>query len=284
MTYHDEYEEDEWEEEEDSPASDESPRSRRRHLTGASLGFLAMVPLFAIYEAGVQAAGGLRRNSSELLIFRIFEPLGNAADWARWTALCVLGVGAVWVCHKRKVALIPGAGRICLEGALGALFIGPLIVWSLGLFGEGISSLELHARMQAPTPGSAPGLAQAALVFGGAAYEELLFRVLLFSSCFFLARRVAEFFGAPRKVGRVFSEVLAALVSSLVFASFHLAAFLPAAWGGGEEYDAGVFAWRVLAGLFLCVLFRLRGPGVAAWTHGLFNLALLVGAGPEVLL
>lgn len=274
---------DEWDDEE-SASSETSPRAKHRHLTGLCLGFLSMLPLLVAYEMGVAAADGSLRNSSELLIFRLFSPLGAAADWARLISLGALAVAAVWVCHKRKVAPIPGAARIAMEGALGALFIGPLIVWSLGLFGDGISSLELHARMQAPMPGSSPGLAQAALVFGGAAYEEVLFRVLLFSLCFLLARQVAEFFGASAKVGRMSSEVIAALFSSLLFAAFHLAAFVPSVWGGGEEFEAGVFTWRVLAGLFLCVLFRVRGPGVAAWTHGLFNLALLVGAGPEVLL
>ena len=36
--------------------------------------------------------------------------------------------------------------------------------------------------------------------------------------------------------------------------------------------------------LLLALLFLWRGPGVAAWTHGLFNFALILGAGPEVLL
>lgn len=275
---------DEWGEDEDADPALGSPREKRRHLTGLCLGFLSMLPLFAVYEVGVSAGHGATRNASELLVFSLFRLLGGGADWARLGTLAVLAACAVWVCHKRKVALIPGTARIGLEGALGALFIGPLIVWSLGLFGDGISSFELHARMQAPSPGSAPDLAQAALVFGGAAYEEVLFRVFLFSLIFLMTNRVAEFFGATAKVGRVTSEVVAALCSSLFFAAFHLSAFVPAIWGGGEDFEAGVFAWRALAGLFLCVLFRVRGPGVAAWTHGLFNLALLVGAGPEVLL
>ena len=37
-----------------------------------------------------------------------------------------------------------------------------------------------------------------------------------------------------------------------------------------------------LAGILLGLLFRWRGPGVAAWSHGLFNLALLLGIDPDV--
>lgn len=285
MSDEDEWEDEDWEEEEelkDDSSHPTSPRQRRRHLTGVCLGFLSMAPLFLVYELGVRANGGALRNSSELTLFRALEPLGEYADVTRWIALVVLAVAALVVCFRRGVVLLPEAGRIALEGAVGALALGPLVLICVRLFGDGISAFEVHAASQTPSPGTSPALSDAALVVGGAAYEELLFRVLGFSLVFLLSRRVAQFFGASEKLGRVASEGFAALMSSLLFAAFHLAAFLPSGWGGGEEFDSGVFAWRVLAGLFLCVLFRWRGPGVAAWTHGLFNLALLVGAGPEV--
>ena len=40
--------------------------------------------------------------------------------------------------------------------------------------------------------------------------------------------------------------------------------------------------WRLLAGILLAGLFRWRGLGVCAWAHGLFNLGLVLGAGPGV--
>jgi membrane protease YdiL (CAAX protease family) len=80
------------------------------------------------------------------------------------------------------------------------------------------------------------------------------------------------------------SEILAVLLSALVFAAVHLALFTQVLGPGGEPYHPGIFLWRVLAGVLLAALFRWRGPGVAAWTHALFNLALAIGAGPAVLL
>ena len=74
------------------------------------------------------------------------------------------------------------------------------------------------------------------------------------------------------------------LGSATLFAAAHLAAYTAWLGPGGEPYDASVFTWRLLAGILLGLVFRWRGPGVAAWTHGLFNLALLLGAGPDVFL
>ena len=275
-------EEEEWEEDESGEEGSKSPRERRRHLTGVCLGFLSMLPLFLAYELAVRSSGGALRNSSELTLFRWTQPLGEYADPVRWAVLATLAIAAMVICFRRGVTLVPEAARLAFEGALGALLIGPAILACLRFFGESFGDLEVHAASHTPTPGTSPGLADAALVFGGAAYEELLFRVLGFSLLFLLARRVAQFFGATKRIARISSEGIAAVLSSLVFACFHLAAFLPAGWGGGEEFDLGVFAFRVVAGLFLCLLFRWRGPGVAAWSHGLFNLALLVGVSPEV--
>jgi hypothetical protein len=38
-----------------------------------------------------------------------------------------------------------------------------------------------------------------------------------------------------------------------------------------------------LGGLALGLIFRWRGPGVAAWAHALFNVALWIGIDPDVI-
>ena len=53
---------------------------------------------------------------------------------------------------------------------------------------------------------------------------------------------------------------------------------------GGAPFEPGHFTWLCLAGMLLGLVFRLRGPGVAAWCHGLFNLGLYLGVDPDVLL
>ena len=70
--------------------------------------------------------------------------------------------------------------------------------------------------------------------------------------------------------------------SSLEFAAAHLDGSLSWRGFGGEPWDAALFTWRALAGGVLLVLLKVRGLGVAVWTHALFNAAMLLGGGPAV--
>ena len=78
-------------------------------------------------------------------------------------------------------------------------------------------------------------------------------------------------------------EALGLALSSVAFAALHFRAYTGWLWDGGLDFDPASFTWLFLAGILLGVLFRWRGPGVAAWSHGLFNIALLLGIDPDVL-
>jgi membrane protease YdiL (CAAX protease family) len=120
---------------------------------------------------------------------------------------------------------------------------------------------------------------------GGAAFEEIVFRLGCLSLAYLLLRRGLLALGSPERTADRAAELLALALSALVFALSHLACVIrPLAGHGGEPFEAAVFTWRLLAGILLGILFRWRGMGVAAWAHALFNLALYLGAGPEVLL
>lgn len=260
-----------------APAAHIDPVRAAPRRGGLSLGFLALLPMLGIYEIGLAHSHAGLRNTSELVLFQVFAPLADFADRARWASLLAGSITALVICFKRRVPLLPGLMRIVFEGFIGALLIGPVLVGIFRLMGSTPPPSGLE------DPGG-PELSSAALYFGGGAYEELLFRVLLYGLVFLLARRVAFFFGASAFGARWGAELAGLCGSSLAFASFHLG-FLTSWMGrGGESFDAGIFAWRLSAGVLLGLLFRWRGPGVAAWTHGLFNLALFLGAGPDVLL
>ncbi len=287
-----EYEYEEVELEDEEPA----PRARRgafrafgkwsparlsgeAHQRSLALGLLAMVPMFLAYELALTQDPSLLRSHSELALFRAIEPLGDAVSAVRQGVLVVLLPLAAVLCYRRRIALGPSLLRIFLEGLLGAMLLGPALAFSVRFFGgipEGIAGAAGRA--------ADPGLSLAARIFGGAAYEELLFRVLLFSGIYLLSRRVALFFGVGERPSPWVAEAVALVVSALAFASAHLAWLNGWLGPGGEPFHAAIFTWRLLAGILLAILFRWRGPGVAAWTHGLFNLALLIGAGPQILL
>ena len=245
-----------------------------------SLGFLALLPLLCAYELAHAADAGLGRNTSELVLFRATRPLPLGERELRIASLSIGALAALVLCFRRRVALLPGLLRILLEGILCAVLLGPLLALAMRWLPEGVGRLDAQAR----PPDLPPSEAEAGAVMGGAAYEELLFRVGLYSLAFLLALRVLLFFGTEERAARLVARGFGISLSSIAFAGFHLAAWTGWLGQGGEAFSAPVFAWRACAGLLLCTIFLARGPGVAAWAHGLFNFALLVGAGPEVLL
>lgn len=243
---------------------------------GLAFGFLAMTPLFLLYELG--AGQGTRRSAAELVISRPLAPLGPYAEPVRIALLAALALVSLLWCTRRHLALGPRLLRVLLEGLCGALLLGPAIALLMQVFDA--------APLTAPgeSVGGIPGSERAAFVAGAAAWEELLFRVGLFSLLWMSTRRVLLWIGVRERGARWTAEVVAPVGSALLFAAFHLEVVLRALGPGGEAFDLAVFSWRTLAGVLLALVFRLRGPGVAAWTHAFFNVSLLLGAGPKVFL
>lgn len=251
----------------------------REHHASLALGLLAMAPLLAAYECSLGHVDPALRNASELLVFRSLGPTGGSA----FPRVLLLGAAlalAAGLCFRRRVPLLPGMFRVFLEGLAAAVLLGPALALTTRLV-----EVPLGDLVAGPVPGAAPPpLARAAQLLGGAAYEELVFRVGAYSLLFLATSRLAGFFGAGDPLRRWLAEGVGLFGSALLFAGFHLARWTAWLGPGGEPFSAPIFAWRFLAGVLLALLFRWRGPGVAAWSHGLFNLALFLGAGPEALL
>lgn len=254
-------------------------RSRARR--GAAAALYSMFPLFAAYEWSLRAGNGGYRNASELLLSRPLEPLGDWAPVVRLGGLFVLAVlAAAHLRVRRDWPLVRGGLGIALEGVLWAFALGPLILLVLSVLGDAAPVL----RLAGGPPEHLPGLQRIAYRLGAAAWEELFFRLGLYSLFYLLARRVVMFLGAAEGVASWVGEGAGLALSSLAFAGFHLASFTGWLGIGGEAWDPGLFLWRLVAGLLLGVLFRLRGAGATAWAHGVFNGALELGAGPAAFL
>ena len=246
--------------------------------TGLALGFLAMVPMFCVYEWALIETGGTRRNAAELALGLAFERLlGSYAVAARVVTLLVCTLLAFALLRRRSVPVREGLARIVFEGVVGAVALGPILATAFDLLGDLAPPLELRWEI----PARRPNLARAGLLLGGGAYEELLFRVGLYSLVYLLFAKLLRAPGGGFGARRLVAEALALVLSSVAFSLFHLRTVTKFLGAGGEEFDPGVFTWRAVAGILLAVLFRWRGPGVAAWTHGVFNVALLLGIGPE---
>ncbi len=252
------------------------PRRVERSL---GLGFLAMLPLFLAYELSVSAHGGHDRNAAEVFATFALRPLAVWQAPLRWALLALAAVLAYVDVRRHGLALGPRLARCLLEGILGAVLLGPLLI---GLFAA-LRQWLPEVGLQAAFPARSPSPAQVGLVLGGAAWEELVFRVGLYGALFVLLVGLLRGLRARGSMAAIAAEVLALGGSAAAFAAAHLELVLAPLGKGGEPWDAALFAWRAAAGVVLASLYRWRGAGVAAWTHGLFNVGLVLGTGFEVL-
>jgi hypothetical protein len=102
------------------------------------------------------------------------------------------------------------------------------------------------------------------LSLGAGLYEELLFRVLLVSALAALGRVV---FGFGVKGAGVFATI----VGALIFSAFHYIGPF------GDPFRLTSFTFRAISGVAFSALYLLRGFGITAWTHALYDAFLLLG-------
>jgi hypothetical protein len=246
-----------------------------------ALGFLAIVPLIVAHEWGASALSRQVVNLAAVVLALPWTPFGEHALEVSWIAYGLLAAASLVLLFRAEYALLPRLLRVLAEGALGALVLGPLLLflcWLLHLSGSG-------AALRSGAPAHAPRLALMGVLCGGAAFEEILFRLGVSSIAYLLVRRGLLALRVSERTATRGAELLALVLSALLFALSHLALVVQRVAGsGGEPFEPAVFAWRTLAGVLLGILFRWRGMGVAAWAHALFNLTLSIGAGPDVFL
>ena len=101
------------------------------------------------------------------------------------------------------------------------------------------------------------------LSLGAGLYEELFFRVLLVTG---LAAGARVILG----LGRRGAAILAAVAGAFIFSAFHYIGPY------GDLLQLQSFVFRLLAGLAFSALYLLRGFGIAAWTHALYDAFLLL--------
>lgn len=101
---------------------------------------------------------------------------------------------------------------------------------------------------------------------GAGFYEELAFRVALFGGGVWLMRRLFR----PEGVKGALLEVLWAVAAAACFSAVHYVGAL------GDRFQLSSFLFRLVCGLFLTAVFRLRGFATAVWTHALYDVGVMV--------
>jgi hypothetical protein len=224
------------------------------------------------YEVLAVALGSDRigkvRNGADVLLKNMFAALGGRYGVTLFGTI-VLGWGAVLVWRDLRssgalrlrvfpLMLVEAMVYASLLGGVAAtlttlLLAGPLqLAAPQGGAGEGGGTFE---QLELPT--------QLMISLGAGIYEELLFRVLMVGGLAAAARVVLGWSAVP-------AAIIGALLGSLAFSLFHYVG------PHGDVFTLSSFTFRAVAGLLFSALYLLRGFGITAWSHALYDVFLAV--------
>ena len=227
------------------------------------------LPLFLLYEtlaAALATAPGNDgvRNAADVALKTPFLLVSGARGSLAFFAT-VVGVCIFLVARDLTRA------RDRLKPRLFAIMLGESAVLAL-LLGVVVGTLTqrlLGALTALAAPAGEPPLASLGsstrlmLALGAGLYEELLFRVLLVGG---LAAGLRWLLGRRNPV----AGVLAATAGALIFSAFHYVGAY------GDRFELASFTYRAVAGLAFSALYLVRGFGITAWTHALYDVSLLL--------
>jgi hypothetical protein len=223
---------------------------------------LFALPLLALYElleavSPVRMSGGVVRNGADVILTDLFIWMLGPRGPLVFMAL-VIGI-SLWLIRRDK-----SGGPLQLSTFVAML--GEAIVLAL-LFGVVVGTVTM--RVLGPLRSLAAGgglggssLERLTLSLGAGLYEELLFRVVIVAAL----AHVFRFLG----IGKIGAGAVATVLGALLFSAFHYLGPL------GEPFRLESFVFRAIAGLAFSALYLTRGFGITAWTHALYDVAVLL--------
>jgi len=231
---------------------------------------LFALPLLILYQVLAALApagpGGVGiRNGADVALESVFVWLAGA--WGpRLFLLCLIVAGAWFIARDVR------RNHATIRPALLAGMLLEAICLAL-VFGIAVGGLTT-ALLGGPPPAAAIGttgftlqhISRATLLMislGAGIYEELLFRVLLVGLFAWAANKVLGW--RPLIAG-----MAATVIGALIFSAFHYIGPF------GDRWDVYSFVFRTIAGLFFSGLYLVRGFGITAWTHALYDVFLLL--------
>jgi hypothetical protein len=225
---------------------------------------LFALPLLVFYQvlAALQPVGrhGSLRNGADVILESLFIVL--AGRWGPLAFMVCLIAGGLWLVtrdmrrHSGRLRAAVFAGMLA-ESCLLALGFGFAVG---GLTSQVVRPAALIAFTQVET---LSWWTRLMLSIGAGLYEELLFRVVLVAALAWFGHTLL---GWRPAIAGVWATVLGAFLFS---AAHYIGPY-------GDRLALYSFVFRMIAGLFFSALYLLRGFGITAWTHALYDALLLV--------
>lgn len=230
-------------------------------------------PLLVAYEAlafslSHESLTGVR-SGADVLLKSVFVLLGGRNGLLAFGGVVVgAGIVLVWRDRRRSGPIEARVfGWMAVEAVVYALAFGLVVGTLTGLLLRGLGTAGWAPSLAAGGWARATLATQVMISLGAGIYEELLFRVLLVGVLAWVGRRLLGWGTTP-------AGIFATIVGAVIFAAFHYVGPY------GDRLELGSFTFRTLAGIAFSGLYLLRGFGITAWTHALYDVFLaLAGLG-----
>lgn len=220
--------------------------------------YLISLPLLLLYEILIFIARPdseqVVRISVDVWIKTLFSYVGQDVLSLTLIFVALLGIFVLYR-ERHKLSTLKGSYflTMLIEASVYAFVLALIISMT-------VSSL---LQIAAPdTVASLSKLEQLALSLGAGLYEELFFRVILVSLLLVLLKIFIE--------KKMLRYGLAMFIAAFLFSLVHYVGEL------GDPFMLGSFLFRFLFGLALNAIYILRGFGMAAWTHAIYDIMVVV--------
>ena len=216
--------------------------------------FLFTVPLFLIYEIGI-----FLTSSDDMFVLR------NGADALMRQILATFGItGLYWVGVIFFIGFIIAfilQRKYWEETQIHSDYFLLMMVESVG-WSVVIYFLMTNVYLLLMNPTGSMLVQQVTLAVGAGIYEEFLFRVLLIAGISVILGFIFQWSDKTRNWA-------AMVIAAGIFSSFHFIGEY------GDFFSFNIFMVRFLAGIALGTLYFLRGFGITAWSHAVYDLIVL---------
>ena len=216
--------------------------------------FLFTIPLFLIYEFGILLTSNnnyfVLRNGADVFIRQILYTFGISGLY--WLGgLFFIGFIITFFIQRNywRGQKINGDYFLFMMGE--SLLMGIILFFFMS---------KVHILLMNPIGNQL--IQKVTLAIGAGIYEEFLFRVLLIMA---IGSILGIIFQWSEKVKMWVAMVLA----SIIFSSFHFLGEY------GDYFSFNLFMIRFLAGIILGILYFIRGFGITAWSHSIYDLIVL---------
>lgn len=225
---------------------------------GIYYSYIFALPLLFLYELLIRISQAGQEQIVRISVDIWFQSLFSYVGLNGLTAVLLIAAAiGGYIIFRKRGSLPKLKGTYFLWMMIECLFYAVLFSVLISQFLELMLNIDLQNSLERLSR-----LQLFALSLGAGLYEELFFRVLLVSGLYYLFNKL---FSTNQG-----AFVVSVITAALIFSGVHYV---------GEFADSWAiegFLFRFLFGLTLNVIYVNRGFGLAAWTHAIYDLIVVL--------